>query len=128
MRPLALELGQVVAKRGKGIAFWGTSERLDDMRMEFCGGEAVAGGDVRKAHEGVHQGKLAGMIEARPNGSSMDIGYVLRRNLWRRGLMTEAVKFVVEWAFSRPDVSTRCALLRGCEDARPPNLDPRTMN
>src|SRR5262245_40673492 len=32
--------------------------------MEFCGGEAVAGGDVREAHESVHQGKLAGMVEA----------------------------------------------------------------
>jgi len=61
---LGPELGQVVAERGKRIAFGGTSERLDDVRMEFCGGEAVAGGDVRKAHEGVHQGKLAGMMEA----------------------------------------------------------------
>ena len=33
------------------------------MRIEFCGGNAVAGGDVREAHEGVHQGKLAGMVE-----------------------------------------------------------------
>lgn len=34
------------------------------MRMEFCGGKAVAGGDVREAREGVHQCKLAGVIEA----------------------------------------------------------------
>lgn len=49
-------------------------------------------------------GSLAGMIETRLAGSSVDIGYVLRRNLWRRGLMKEAVRFVVMWAFSRPDV------------------------
>jgi hypothetical protein len=32
--------------------------------MEFCSGKAVAGGDVRETHEGMHQGKLAGVIEA----------------------------------------------------------------
>ena len=32
--------------------------------MEFCSGKAVAGGDVRETHEGLHQGKLAGVIEA----------------------------------------------------------------
>ena len=47
---------------------------------------------------------LAGMIEARLRGSSADIGYVLRRSLWRRGLMTEAVRFVVDWALSVPGV------------------------
>jgi [ribosomal protein S5]-alanine N-acetyltransferase len=49
-------------------------------------------------------GSLAGMIETRLAGSSVDIGYVLRRALWRRGLMTEAVRFVVKWALSQPDV------------------------
>ena len=49
-------------------------------------------------------GSLAGMIEARRAGTSVDIGYVLRQSLWRRGLMTEAVRFIVQWALSRPDV------------------------
>jgi len=49
-------------------------------------------------------GSLAGMIDARLHGTSVDIGYVLRRSLWRRGLMTEAARFVVAWALSRPDV------------------------
>ena len=31
-----------------------------------------------------HDGSLAGMIDARLAGSSVDIGYVLRRSLWRR--------------------------------------------
>jgi ribosomal-protein-alanine N-acetyltransferase len=47
---------------------------------------------------------LAGMIDARLGGTSVDIGYVLRRSLWRRGLMTEAARFVVTWALSRPGV------------------------
>jgi ribosomal-protein-alanine N-acetyltransferase len=49
-------------------------------------------------------GCLAGMIEARLRGSSADIGYVLRRSLWRRGLMTEAIRFVIDWALSLPGV------------------------
>lgn len=49
-------------------------------------------------------GSLAGMVEARLHGTSVDIGYVLQRKLWRRGLMSEAVRFVVAWALSRPDV------------------------
>src|ERR1700726_111397 len=60
---LGAQLGEIVAQRGKRVAFGGTSERLDDVRIEFCGGKAVAGGDVREAHDGVHQGKLAGGVE-----------------------------------------------------------------
>ena len=33
------------------------------MRVDLASGEAIAGGDVREAHEGVHQGALAGVIK-----------------------------------------------------------------
>lgn len=33
------------------------------MRVDLRSGKAIAGGDVREAHEGVHQGELAGTIE-----------------------------------------------------------------
>ena len=61
--PLGSQLGEIVAERGKRIAVWGTSERLDDVRVYLRRGKAIAGGDVREAHEGVHQGELAGMID-----------------------------------------------------------------
>ena len=61
--PLGAQLGEIVAERGKRIAVRGTSERLDDVRVDLRSGEAIAGGDVREAHEGVHQGELAGVIE-----------------------------------------------------------------
>ena len=57
---LGPQLREIVAQRGKGIAFGGASEGFDDVRMDFRGGEGVAGGNVRKAHERVHQGELAG--------------------------------------------------------------------
>jgi RimJ/RimL family protein N-acetyltransferase len=48
-------------------------------------------------------GSLARMIEARRASTSVDTGYVLRQSLWRRGLMTEAVRFVMQWALAQPD-------------------------
>ena len=61
--PLGSQLGEIVAERGKRIAVGGASERLDDVRVDLRSGKAIAGGDVREAHEGVHHGELAGMIE-----------------------------------------------------------------
>ncbi len=49
-------------------------------------------------------GELAGMIAARPDGWRIDLGYVLGRKFWGRGYMTEAVRAVVEWALSEPEV------------------------
>ena len=47
--PLGSQLGEIVAERGKRIAVWGTSERLDDVRVYLRRGKAIAGGDVREA-------------------------------------------------------------------------------
>ena len=43
-----------------------------------------------------------GMVACRPTGHKADIGYVLARQYWNRGYMTEAVKAVVGWAFNLP--------------------------
>ena len=47
---------------------------------------------------------FAGMLSARIRGHAVDIGYVLARRLWRRGLMGEAVSGLIEWAFSQPEI------------------------
>ena len=49
-------------------------------------------------------GSFAGMLEARVKLNSVDIGYVLIPRLWRRGLMSEAVAGLVEWAMGRPEI------------------------
>jgi [ribosomal protein S5]-alanine N-acetyltransferase len=49
-------------------------------------------------------GSFAGMLEARVERHSVNIGYVLARHLWRRGLMSEAVGGLVQWAMSHPGV------------------------
>ena len=49
-------------------------------------------------------GSFAGMLEAREKGHAVDIGYVLAPRLWRRGLMSEAVAGLIDWAMASPDV------------------------
>jgi ribosomal-protein-alanine N-acetyltransferase len=49
-------------------------------------------------------GSFAGVLEARVNHHSVDIGYVLSRRLWRRGLMSEAVGGLVSWAMEEPEI------------------------
>src|SRR5262249_6349243 len=87
------QLGEIVAQRAERIAFGGTSERLDDMRIEFCGGKAVAGGDVREAHEGVHQGKLAGLSSRSP-GMGFSVGVMggsASRRKWPRSMKVSRI-------------------------------------
>jgi RimJ/RimL family protein N-acetyltransferase len=49
-------------------------------------------------------GSYAGMLTARIKGHAVDIGYVLARRLWRRGLMSEAVGGLVRWALAQPEI------------------------
>ncbi|HEX3624936.1 MAG TPA: GNAT family N-acetyltransferase [Verrucomicrobiae bacterium] len=48
--------------------------------------------------------KVVGAISAWPKRNGIEIGYVLARQYWNRGFMTEAVQAVVEWAFTQPSV------------------------
>ena len=57
--PLGPELGEIVAERGKLIAIGRAFECLDDVGVDFDGGEGIASGNVREAHEGMHEGEFA---------------------------------------------------------------------
>ena len=48
--------------------------------------------------------ELAGMISMRPDGWRVELGYVLGRRWWGRGLMTEAVRAVIDRALAEPEV------------------------
>jgi hypothetical protein len=54
---------EIVAQRGEGVAIAGAAESLDDLGVDFSGGESTGGGDMREAHEGVHQGEFSWMVE-----------------------------------------------------------------
>jgi [ribosomal protein S5]-alanine N-acetyltransferase len=45
-----------------------------------------------------------GMVELRPDGHRLELGYVLARRYWNRGYMTEAVQAVVTWALAQPEI------------------------
>lgn len=49
-------------------------------------------------------GELIGMVEIRPDGFKAEVGYVLARAWWGRGIMPEALRPIVEWALARPDI------------------------
>ena len=44
--------------------------------------------------------RLIGMVAVRPNGFKHDIGYVLARPHWGRGIMTEAARAIVDLSLS----------------------------
>lgn len=46
--------------------------------------------------------RAIGMVELRPDGHRLELGYVLARRYWNRGYTTEAVQAVVLWALSQP--------------------------
>ncbi len=49
-------------------------------------------------------GRLLGMLDARIAGHRADIGYVLAREYWQRGYMTEAVTVVTRWLLAQPEI------------------------
>ncbi|HEX6438275.1 MAG TPA: GNAT family N-acetyltransferase [Candidatus Binatia bacterium] len=49
-------------------------------------------------------GQLLGMINARVDGHKWELGYVLAREYWGRGYMTEAVKRLIATAFEEAAV------------------------
>ena len=49
-------------------------------------------------------GQLLGMVELRVNDFKADVGYVVARAFWGRGIATEAVHSVVAWALSQENI------------------------
>ena len=54
--------------------------------------------------EGAEAGAVLGMVELRADGHRPDLGYVLARPYWGRGLMTEAVRAVIACALAQAGV------------------------
>jgi RimJ/RimL family protein N-acetyltransferase len=49
-------------------------------------------------------GRLLGLMDLRPGGHRVELGYALGRADWGRGFMTEAVCAVTEWALAQPEI------------------------
>jgi ribosomal-protein-alanine N-acetyltransferase len=48
--------------------------------------------------------EVVGMVDFRIEGHSCEFGYVLAKNYWGQGIMTEAMSPVVQWIFQRPEI------------------------
>ena len=49
-------------------------------------------------------GELVGMIEMRINNFKANVGYVVARGYWQRGIASEALHPLVEWALSQGSI------------------------
>lgn len=47
---------------------------------------------------------LAGILSIRMDASAVHLGYALAQRWWRQGLMTEALKPVIQWALAQPTI------------------------
>ncbi len=55
-------------------------------------------------------GEVIGMIEMRINGFKADVGYVLSRRYWGKGMATEALRNLVDWALRQESIHRVWAL------------------
>jgi RimJ/RimL family protein N-acetyltransferase len=49
-------------------------------------------------------GRLAGAIDIRPQDRRVELGYILGREHWGHGYMTEVVRALSEWVLAQPEV------------------------
>jgi RimJ/RimL family protein N-acetyltransferase len=49
-------------------------------------------------------GEFAGLLEIRVHATTVDVGYALCRRRWRQGLMSEALRSVIQWALAEPGI------------------------
>ena len=82
--PLGAQLRQVIPKRRECVIGGRTAEGFRGVGMNLGGGEAVLRSDVRKADQGMHEGKLTEMIEFQ-SGDTLAVG--------KNGWFDELLKF-----------------------------------
>jgi [ribosomal protein S5]-alanine N-acetyltransferase len=85
---------------------WRRTGNLEDTRHALR--SATEAWDEGKAFNWVvlrkKDDRLLGMVGVRVDGHKVELGYVLAREFWRQGYMTEAVRAVVSWAIKEEDV------------------------
>jgi RimJ/RimL family protein N-acetyltransferase len=85
---------------------WRPHTSLDDTRefLSRCAAGWEQGGPFPWAITLRVGGRLLGLMDLRPGGHRVELGYVLGRAHWGQGFMTEAVRAVTEWALAQPDI------------------------
>jgi RimJ/RimL family protein N-acetyltransferase len=85
---------------------WQAHSSVDETLQFLKEGEAkwASGEAYRWALELREDDSLLGMIVARMEKSSVDVGYVLSKKAWGQGYMAEALKAVIDWALSQEEI------------------------
>ena len=76
-----------------------TAEVIERARASFYGGDGVEWA-ITLADDERAVGKIGHWRWQRAHSRS-EVGFILRRDLWRRGLMTEALGAVIDWGFAQ---------------------------
>lgn len=74
------------------------SEEVTRKFLAWCVSAWQAGGPFPYVITGTGSDRPIGMIEARPQATRLDIGYVLARAHWGQGLMPEAIRALADAA------------------------------
>jgi len=86
---------------------WSPHRNLDETRKfleQYCEGGWKAGTVFSWLMTISEGGHAAGIIDFRLTACRAEVGYVLARRYWGRGLMTEAAGAVVEWVIAQPEI------------------------
>ena len=84
--------------------------------LAWCDRARAAGAMVPYVIEDGTDGTILGMIEVRLQGHAVEFAYVLRRDFWGRGLMTEALGTLSDHALADPAIWRTYAL---CDTENP---------
>jgi RimJ/RimL family protein N-acetyltransferase len=76
-----------------------TRESLRHAAAEWREGRAFRWTIFRKEDD-----RLLGTLALRVDGLKVELGYVLAKDYWGKGFMTEAVRAIVDWALKEDDV------------------------
>lgn len=85
---------------------WRAHQSVNETReyVQMC----LLAWDIGKAFHWVierhDERQVIGMIVARVNAEKWELGFVLARPYWGQGLMTEAVKAIIEWAIKQKEI------------------------
>jgi [ribosomal protein S5]-alanine N-acetyltransferase len=85
---------------------WPPHRSVDDTRgfLRYCADGWASNGPFNWAILLRESNDLVGTIELRPQSHRVELGYVLARACWGRGLMSEVVRVLVDWALDQSDV------------------------
>jgi ribosomal-protein-alanine N-acetyltransferase len=83
-----------------------THRSAEDTReyLRHCAAGWAADGPFTWVIVGREAGRLAGTIDIRPQSHRAEIGYILGREYWGRGYMTEVVRAVTDWVLAQPEI------------------------